>query len=66
MTRKSRLALLIVAAAVLPMISACSESLTGPNELKIRKDATYDSLVAMGCGEVIPWGKAPCNDTSHE
>jgi len=59
MIRKSRLVLLIVAAS-LPFLAACSESPTGPGELKIRNDATYDSLVAMGCGDALPWGKAPC------
>jgi|GEM_PF-2474864 len=59
MIRKSRLALLIVAVS-LPMIAACSESPTGPGELKIRRDVTYDSLVALGCGDNLPWGKAPC------
>lgn len=59
MIRKSRLALLVVAAS-LPMLTACSDSLTAPTELKVRKDATTDSLIAMGCGDWQPWGKAPC------
>jgi len=59
MTRTSRFALLIVAAS-LPMLAACSESSTGPTELKVRRDATNDSLIALGCGDVVPWGKAPC------
>ena len=59
MTRTSRLTLLIVAAS-LPMLSACSDSPTGPGELQLRKDSTSDSLVSMGCGDVLPWGKAPC------
>lgn len=58
MIRKSRLALLVVAVSF-PVFAACSESTTGP-ELKVRKDATYDSLVALGCGDLLPWGKAPC------
>lgn len=59
MIRKSRFALLIVVAS-LPMIAACSESSTGPTELKVRRDAVHDSLVGLGCGDQIPWGKAPC------
>lgn len=59
MTRTSRLVLLIVAAS-LPMVSACSESPTGPTEIKLRRDAARDSMIAFGCGEVLPWGKAPC------
>ncbi|MBC8090329.1 MAG: hypothetical protein H7Z40_23965 [Phycisphaerae bacterium] len=59
MIRKSRLALLIVAAS-LPMLAACTDSTTGPGELNVRRDSTYDSLVGLGCGDVQPWGKAPC------
>lgn len=59
MIRKSRFVLLIVAAS-LPMMVACSESSTGPTELKVRRDAVRDSLIAFGCGDQIPWGKAPC------
>ena len=59
MTRKSRFAILIVAAS-LPMIAACSETSTGPTELKVRRDATTDSLIALGCGDIVPWGRAPC------
>lgn len=59
MIRKSRLALLIVAAS-LPMLGACSDAPTSPGELQVRRNSTYDSLVALGCGDVQPWGKAPC------
>lgn len=59
MIRKSRFAFLVIAAS-LPFLAACSESPTGPGELKIRRDATYDSLVALGCGDFIPWNRAPC------
>ena len=59
MIRKSRLALLIVAAS-LPMLAACSDTVSGPRDLEVRKDISYDSLIALGCGDVVPWGKAPC------
>ena len=59
MIRKTRFALLIVAAS-LPMMAACSETSTGPTELKVRSDAAHDSLIAFGCGDQIPWGTAPC------
>lgn len=61
MTRKSRLFVLI-AAASLPMIAACSEVTTAPEMVKSRKMSVEDSLalVGMGCGEIVPWGKAPC------
>ena len=59
MTSKSRRALIAVA-LIVPMFAACADAPTGPGELKVRKDATYDSLVALGCGDAQPWGKAPC------
>lgn len=64
MTRKSRL-FVIIAAASLPMIAACGETTTAPEMSKARKMSVEDSLgyAAMGCGEVVPWGKAPCPST---
>lgn len=64
MTRKSRL-FVIIAAASLPMIAACGEVATAPELSKSRKMSVEDSLgyVQMGCGEVLPWGKAPCPTT---
>lgn len=59
MTSKSRRTLIAVA-VLLPMVGACAENPTGPAELKVRRDTTYDSLVALGCGDNLPWGKAPC------
>jgi hypothetical protein len=58
MTRKSRF-LLIVGVASLPLFAACSDTVTGPAELQTRKDGTSE-LAAMGCGDLMPWGKAPC------
>lgn len=59
MIRKSRLAFFIVAAS-LPMIAACSESATGPAEFEVRTDMTVEEMQAMGCGDTVPWGFAPC------
>lgn len=61
MTSKSRFFVLI-AAASLPFLAACGESPTGPEAFKTRRMSTEDSLglVSIGCGESIPWGKAPC------
>lgn len=63
MTSKSRFFVLI-AAATLPLMAACSELPTAPDDLKSRQLSTEDSL-AMGCGEVVPWGKAPCVSAAH-
>ena len=64
MTRKSRL-IVLLAAASLPMIAACGESTTAPELTKSRKMTAEDSanFAAMGCGEQLPWGKAPCPAT---
>lgn len=61
MTVKSRFFVLI-AAASLPLFAACSESPTAPESFKTRRLTTEDSLslVHMGCGDALPWGKAPC------
>ena len=57
MTRTSRVVLLI-AAASLSLLSACSESATGPTEMQVRRDATADSSISLTCRETLPWGKA--------
>lgn len=61
MTSKSRFFVLI-AAASLPLMAACSESPTAPETFKTRRMSVSDSLglVELGCGEYLPWGKAPC------
>lgn len=61
MTVKSRFFVLI-AAASLPLMAACGESPTAPETMKSRRATTEDSLsmVHMGCGDAVPWGKAPC------
>lgn len=57
MTRKSRLVVLLATVATLPLMAACSDSPTQPDNFVIRRDVT-DSLSM--CGDAIPWGKAPC------
>lgn len=65
MTRKSRLTF-VIAAASLAIFTACSETApTSPEFSKVRRDAVRDSLIALGCGDTIPWGKAPCADPSN-
>lgn len=60
MSVKSRL-LVLVAIAALPVVGACSDVATAP-EFKTKRMSVADSLafVEMGCGDLIPWGKAPC------
>ncbi|MEP6764158.1 MAG: hypothetical protein ABJB66_07605 [Gemmatimonadaceae bacterium] len=58
MTRKSRLFVLIVAAA-LPMIAACSSSdVTGPNTGRVLRDGSGDSIVVDTTKrhDSHPWG----------
>jgi hypothetical protein len=63
MTSKSRFFVLI-AAASLPLMAACSEGPTAPGDsFKSRRISERDSLSLVanhGCGEVQPWGLAPC------
>ncbi|MGV3709750.1 MAG: hypothetical protein ACO1Q7_13025 [Gemmatimonas sp.] len=60
MSIKSR-ALYLVAAASLLFVTACGESVTSEPDFKVKR-LTYEEMVAMGCGDQIPWGKAPCID----
>jgi hypothetical protein len=58
MSIKSR-ALYLVAAVSLVFVSACAESATSEPDFKVKR-LTYEEMVEMGCGDTVPWGKAPC------
>lgn len=57
MTRKVRL--LLITASV-PLFTGCADTVTGPDDAGIRRDTTEETLVTLGCRDLVPWGKAPC------